>query len=179
VHDSLQSEIQRFYHGECWLQQRLWGRRQCLTKKKSGTLYLRGLTDIVKNKTLFFIPFFSAYLAFLLAKTDYIKGANFVIWLLIGSILPVSVRYISVVSNLLWAIESCRIIFIFHKMGIEPWVDKERDIAAFGDVMKLIPKMVAGEDWWFKKVIQLMYLGPSAFCRTSSSVTTPTYLLTG
>jgi hypothetical protein len=124
--------------------------------------HLRGLTDIVKNKTLFFIPFFSAYLAFLLAKTDYIKGANFVVWLLIGSILLVSVRYISIVSNLLWAIESCWMIFTFHKMGIEPWVDKERDIAAFGDVMKLIPKMVAAEHWWFKKVMLLMYLG--TFC---------------
>jgi hypothetical protein len=124
--------------------------------------YLKGLTDIVKNKTLFFIPFFGAYLAFLLTKTEYIKSANFVIWLIIATIFFFSVRYIHLVSQLLWSIETCRMIFTFHKIGIDPWTDKEKDIATFSEVMKLIPKMVTAEDWWFKKIMFLMYLG--TFC---------------
>jgi hypothetical protein len=124
--------------------------------------HLKGLTDIVKNKTLFFIPFFSAYLAFLLTKTDYIKGANLAIWVLLGSVMLASIRYISVVSNLLWAVESCRMIFTFNKMGIDPWMNREKDLTVFKDVMLLIPKMMATEEWWFKKVMLLMYIG--AFC---------------
>ena len=45
--------------------------------------FLKDLADIIKNKTLFFIPFFGAFLAFLFAKTDYIKSANFIIWIAI------------------------------------------------------------------------------------------------
>ncbi|QQO19449.1 hypothetical protein JJB98_05800 [Bradyrhizobium diazoefficiens] len=53
-------------------------------------------------------------------------------------------------------------IFTFNKMGIDPWKNREKDIAVFKDVMLLIPKMIAAEEWWFKKVMLLMYLG--AFC---------------
>lgn len=51
--------------------------------------HLKGLTDIVKNKTLFLIPFFSACLAFLLAKTDYIKEANLAIWALLAAVIHI------------------------------------------------------------------------------------------
>jgi hypothetical protein len=36
--------------------------------------FLKIIADIVKNRTLFFIPFFSAFLAFLFTKTDYIAS---------------------------------------------------------------------------------------------------------
>jgi hypothetical protein len=45
--------------------------------------FLKDLADIIKNKTLFFIPFFGALLAFLFTKADYIKGSNAVIWVLL------------------------------------------------------------------------------------------------
>jgi|ERR1700674_513959 len=132
-----------------------------MTDDKAPTLdvsFLRDVADIVKNKTLFFIPFFGAYLAFILTKSDYLKESNPVIWLLVTAIFLASVRYIFLVSQLLWAIESSRLVFTFLNMGIEPWVDKEKDTAAMSQVMTLIPKMVAAEDWWYRRVMLLMYL---------------------
>ena len=120
--------------------------------------FLKDLADILKNKTLFFIPFFGAYLAFVLGKSDYLREANPVIWLMVTSIFFVSVRYIFLVSQLLWAIESSRLISNLLKMGVEPWVDKEKDTAALSQTMSLIPKMVAAEDWWYRLVMFLMYL---------------------
>src|SRR6266852_6150008 len=78
--------------------------------------FLRDIADMVKNKTLFFIPFFGAYLAFIFGKSDYIKQANFIIWFVCAAIFLMSVRYISLVSDLLWAVESSRIIIKVRTM---------------------------------------------------------------
>jgi hypothetical protein len=64
--------------------------------------FLKDLADIIKDKTLFFIPFFGALLAFLFTKADYIKGSNAVIWVLLAALLGASLRYIQLVSRLLW-----------------------------------------------------------------------------
>jgi hypothetical protein len=45
--------------------------------------WFKDLADIVKNKTMFFLPCFGALLAFLFAKSDYIKSSNWGIWLFI------------------------------------------------------------------------------------------------
>jgi hypothetical protein len=119
--------------------------------------FLHDIADIVKNKTLFFIPFFGAYLAFLFAKSDYIKEANFVIWIFLGAIFLAGVRYIHLVSQLLWAAESSRLALRFRQLGYALTTEEEKK--ALQDVMALIPKMVAAEDWWFRRIMFLMYIG--------------------
>jgi hypothetical protein len=128
------------------------------TEKPFDPEVLRGITDIVKNRTLFFIPFFGAYLAFLFGKTDYIRGATPVVWLLLAAIFCMSVRYIYLVTDLLWAVEGIRMVFVFRKAGIEPWKDKEKDVAAVIEVFKLIPRMMEAEHWWFRKTMFLFYV---------------------
>jgi hypothetical protein len=49
--------------------------------------FLKDLADIIKNNTLFFIPFFGALLAFLFTKADYIKGSNAVVWVFLTALL--------------------------------------------------------------------------------------------
>jgi hypothetical protein len=120
--------------------------------------WFRDLTDIVKNKTMFFLPCFGAFLAFLFAKSQYIKDSNPVIWLLVAALLLISIRYIYLVSQLLWAIESTRLSFKIHKMREEPWPTKEADYAASVAMMKLVPQLYLAEDWWFKKIIYLFAL---------------------
>jgi hypothetical protein len=96
--------------------------------------FLKDLADIIKNKTLFFIPFFGALLAFLFTKADYIKSSNAVIWVLLAVLLLASLRYIQLVSQLL-----------------------EKDKAASVDLLKLVPGLMKSEGWWFRKVMILMY----------------------
>src|SRR5258705_8165349 len=83
--------------------------------------FLKDLADIIKNKTLFFIPFFGALLAFLFTKAEYIKGSNAVIWVLLVVLLGASLRYIQIVSRLLWVIESLRFVFNIRKFGTGAW----------------------------------------------------------
>jgi hypothetical protein len=120
--------------------------------------FLRDIADMVKNKTLFFIPFFGAYLAFLLGKTDYIKGANFVIWIVLIAIFLMSVRYIPLVSDLLWAVESSRIVIKTRAMESTEWPTWEKNHAALVSVMKLLPKLVDAENWWYRKLMLMMYI---------------------
>jgi len=98
--------------------------------------FLKDLADIIKNKTLFFIPFFGALLAFLFTKSDYIKGSNAIIWLLLTALLGSCIRYIQLVSQLLWVIESMRFVFNVRKMGSGAWPTWEEgqgSISAFAE----------------------------------------------
>jgi hypothetical protein len=88
--------------------------------------FLKDLADIIKNKTLFFIPFFGALLAFLFTKADYIKGSDAVVWVLLTALLGASLRYIQLVSQLLWVIESLRFVFNIKKFGTGAWPDWEK-----------------------------------------------------
>jgi hypothetical protein len=115
------------------------------------------LADIVKNKTLFFIPFFGALLAFLFTKADYIKGSNAVVWVLLTALLGASLRYIQLVSQLLWVIESLRFVFNIKKFGTGALPDWEKDKAASVYLLKLVPELTKAEGWWFRKVMLLMY----------------------
>jgi hypothetical protein len=119
--------------------------------------FLKDLADIIKNKTLFFIPFFGALLAFLFTKADYIKSSNAVIWVLLAVLLGASLRYIQLVSQLLWAIESLRFVFNIRKLGTGAWPEWEKDKAASVDLLKLVPELMKAEGWWFRKVMVLMY----------------------
>jgi hypothetical protein len=123
------------------------------------TSWFKDLTDIVKNKTLFFLPCFGAFLAFVFTQSEYIKDSNFVIWLLVGTILLMSMRYIHLVSQLLWAIESTRLSVKIHGMGYQKWSTKEADAKAIVDIMKIVPALYAAEDWWFNKIMYLFALG--------------------
>jgi hypothetical protein len=119
--------------------------------------FLKDLADIIKNKTLFFIPFFGALLAFLFTKADYIKSSNAIIWVLLAVLLLASLRYIQLVSQLLWVIESLRFVFNIRKLGTGAWPDWEKDKAASVDLLKLVPELMKTEGWWFRKVMLQMY----------------------
>jgi hypothetical protein len=121
--------------------------------------FMRDIADMVKNKTLFFIPFFGAYLAFLFGKADYIKGANFIVWIVLAVIFLMSIRYIALVSDLLWALESSRIIIKIRQMSNTEWPTWKTDHAALVGVMKVIPKLASAENWWYRKLMLTMYSG--------------------
>lgn len=127
------------------------------SEKDFDPSYLRDLVDIIKNKTLFFIPFFGALLAFLLTKSDFVKNSNFVIWGLLAVLLASCVRYISLVSDLLWVMESLRFVFTIRKSGVEEWPTWAEDRKSATELLKLVPKLIALENWWYRRVMSMMY----------------------
>src|SRR6202035_131048 len=88
-----------------------------------------------------------------------IKSSNWVIWLFIVTLLLMSRRYIYLVSQLLWAMESTRLALKIHKMQIATWPTKQTDYADLIEMMKIIPDMYLAEDWWFKRIMYLFGLG--------------------
>jgi len=124
--------------------------------------FLRDIADIIKNRTLFFLPFFGAFIAFLFSKSDYIKESNTAISAICIVLFFVCIKYIHCASNLLWVLEGLRFSFAQRKRGGEHWPDWEKDKTALVGVMKLLPQMVNQEHNWFKRTMLLMYL--AAFC---------------
>jgi hypothetical protein len=79
--------------------------------------------------------------------------------LLVATILVMSMRYIHLVSQLLWAIESTRLSVKIHGMKVQEWPTKEVDAKAILEIMKMVPKLYHTEDWWFNKTMYLFALG--------------------
>lgn len=77
--------------------------------------FLRDIADIIKNRTLFFLPFFGAFIAFLFSKSDYIRGANPAIWVICIALFFVCIKYIRSASTLLWVLEGMRFSFAQRK----------------------------------------------------------------
>ena len=53
-----------------------------LALKLPDLTFVKEMIDIIKNKLLFFMPFFGAFLAFLLTRHEYVIGANWIIKIL-------------------------------------------------------------------------------------------------
>lgn len=120
--------------------------------------FLRDVADMVKNRTLFFLPLFGAYLAFLFGKSDYIKGANVPIWIALATVFLMSIRYISLASDLLWALEGSRLAIKIRQMPNVEWPTWQNDHIALRDLMKVIPQLAAHEYWWYKKSMLAIYV---------------------
>jgi hypothetical protein len=78
--------------------------------------FIKDIVDIIKNKMLFFFPFFGAFLAFLIAKSDYVMNANWFIEFLCAATFLVGVFYAHTVSQALWVLESIRLVFTLEKI---------------------------------------------------------------
>lgn len=126
--------------------------------KEFDPSFLKDLADIIKNKTLFFIPFFGAFLAFLFAKTEYIVGANFVIWAFLAILFFGCVLYVQAASQLLWLIESLRMIYNVRKNGKGEWPQWETDKQVVAELLGKVPRFATYESRLYRKVMLMMYI---------------------
>jgi hypothetical protein len=78
---------------------------------------LKDLSDMVKARNIFFVPFFGVFLAFLVAQSKYIISTNGCAQILIASTFICGTIYAYVVSNYLWILETLR--FMYHAQSAE------------------------------------------------------------
>jgi hypothetical protein len=72
--------------------------------------YIRDLGEIVRARNLFFIPFYGAFLAFILTQSSYIINASIVVQILSGATFLVGAYYAAIVSRYLWMLEMFRFL---------------------------------------------------------------------
>jgi hypothetical protein len=83
----------------------------------SDVTCLKDLGDIVRARNIFFVPFFGAFLAFLIAKSQYIIDASILIQIEAFVTFSLGVYYSSVVSNFLWTLDVLR---FHHGIRLNP-----------------------------------------------------------
>lgn len=84
--------------------------------------FLKDLGDMVRSRTMFFFPFYGAFLTFLFAKTQYIQDANLIIQ--VESLITFlgGVSYAYMVARLISRVEEARFI-----MGLRTTLENKED----------------------------------------------------
>jgi hypothetical protein len=122
--------------------------------------FIKDFVDIIKNKMLFFFPFYGAFLAFLFAKSDYIMGASWAIKLLCGASFFVGIWYAYNISQALWILESTMLIFTLQKTTkgalFSDLTDDQRE--ALREALSKIGPIFGFEDKLFRQTMFLLYL---------------------
>lgn len=121
--------------------------------------FIRDVVDIIKNKTLFFIPFFGAFVAFLVAKTDYVTSSNWLIKLLCAASFLGGIWYAYTVSQALWMLESIRLAFTLERASegdvFNSMTDEQKN--AVQHICSKFAPMVSFEDKLFRRTMYLLY----------------------
>jgi hypothetical protein len=122
--------------------------------------FIKDFVDIIKNKMLFFFPFFGAFLAFLFAKSDYIMSASWAVKLLCAASFFIGILYAYNVSQALWILESTRLVFTLQKTTKGAFfpnlTDDERK--TLREVLSKIGPIFGFEDKLFRRTMFLLYL---------------------
>jgi hypothetical protein len=121
--------------------------------------FLRDVADIIKNKMLFFFPFYGAFLALLFTTSEYVMQASLTVWILCAATFFAGISYAYQVSQTLWALESVRLVTVLSKANLNGFLSSITDDqkkAAVEISQKLAP-MVAFEDKLFRRTMFLIY----------------------
>jgi hypothetical protein len=73
--------------------------------------FFKDMGEFVRARNLFFIPFYGAFLAFIMTQSAYIINANPLVQLLIAITFLGSVYYANIVSKYLWSLEMLRFLY--------------------------------------------------------------------
>jgi hypothetical protein len=122
--------------------------------------FIRDFVDIIKNKMLFFFPFFGAFLVFVFTKSDYVANSYWTVKLLCAASFFVGIWYAYNVSQALWLLESTRLAFTLdkttkgHVFAMLP--DDQRE--AIRAALSKIGPIFGFEDKLFRRTMYLLYL---------------------
>jgi hypothetical protein len=122
--------------------------------------FLRDFVDIIKNKMLFFFPFYGAFLALLFSKSDYVLQASFIVWILCAATFFAGIFYAYQVSQTLWALEHVRVIAALNKLnggGLFSSMSDDTKIV-YNEVLKKLMPLVSFEDKIFRRTMFLIYM---------------------
>ena len=125
----------------------------------SDLSFLRDFADIIKNKMLFFFPFYGAFLALLFSKSEYVMHATFAVWVLCTATFFAGISYAYQVSQTLWALEHVRLITVLNKANPKGIISSmtEDDKKAVGEIFQKLMPMVSFEDKLFRRTMLLIY----------------------
>lgn len=126
--------------------------------KKPDISFLKDMSDIVRARILFFIPFFLAFLTFLLNKKDYLIGASPFIKIIAVVTIILSLVYTNQVIQTLSLIEATRLFFgIKHANEDFDAQLSSDDRDASAKMISVAPKAFALEARLFRWIMYLFY----------------------
>src|SRR5260370_34885569 len=116
-----------------------------------GLSFLRDYSDIIKNKMLFFFPFYGAFLALLFSKSEYVMQASPTVWILCAATFFAGIFYAYQVSQTLWALEHVRLVTILSKTNPNGFISSITDDQkrAVVEISQKLGPMVSFEDKLF------------------------------
>ena len=130
------------------------------TITEKDLLYFRDVSEIIKARNIYFTPFFGAFIAFLVAKNEYISGAGWVIQIELIMTFLFGVSYAYTVSSFLSKLEGLRVMLC---MKMSPFFGPELHFtagewASIDATMRTIGPAIRFESRLFRWVMRLLWL---------------------
>jgi len=104
--------------------------------------FLKDFGDMVRGRTMFFFPFYGAFITFLFAKSQYVLDASTVIHVLSLATFLAGVSYAYTVARLISRIEEIRLIMDLRTspmISADPVFSTDEQAALLGAVSLLVP----------------------------------------
>lgn len=121
---------------------------------------LKDLGDISRARNLFFMPFFGALLAFIVAKSDYIISSNIIIQAEVLITFCLGVLYAWIVTKHMVMLESIRFVqsanvtsegFVFSNLS-------KKELEAITKAGYIIQAIIKGEQVFFKWTMRALWI---------------------
>lgn len=146
--------------------------------------FFKDMSDIVRGRIALFLPFFGAYLAFVLSKNDYVLSAIWPIKLWLAFVFFLGAFYASTAADALWAIENIKLMLSMNKASSGEIMKAASDTekSAIVSVGTTIPKILSFEAKLFRWVMRVLYFtGGTAIISIlfESTISSATRLLIG
>ena len=123
--------------------------------------FLKDYSDALRGRVIFFVPFYGAFIAFLVSKSDYIVNGVFTLKIFCLTTFAAGMGYAAFLSETVWLIDSLRLIALTHGQPVGPSLaallpEKERE-AVIRSISVAI-KRIGIEYKLFRWMMWLLYI---------------------
>ena|ERR1700682_4310055 len=124
--------------------------------RTDGSQFLKDCAEMLRGRAIFFVPFFGAFVAFMVAKSDYILGASFTVKVACLITFAVGIAYAAFLSETIWLVDALR--FTTASKNNSPETFTEPDRAAMKEGVTVLSKRLSIEYKLFRWMMWFLYM---------------------
>jgi hypothetical protein len=118
--------------------------------------FLKDCAEMLRGRVIFFIPFFGAFVAFMVAKSDYILAASFTVKAACLITFAAGIAYAAFLSETIWLVDALRFATASKKQSPETFTEPDR--AALKEGVAVLSKRLGIEYNLFRWMMWFLYM---------------------
>jgi len=122
-----------------------------------GITFLKDWADSIRGRAIFFLPFFAAFIAFMVTKSDYLLNTSN--YFLVGTCLVTfacGIAYVGFITETLWLLDSLRFLASAQHHSEQGFMS-DKDVHAYKETSAVLIKRLGIEYKLFRWMMWLLY----------------------